>query len=180
MSFLGEMQRVAFSPIAIITHSSKCVRTCVCHCVCVHVYICVSVSLVGGPQKNGLKSIRHFSTICRRQITPSNYIFSNIVAHDLDLLFKVKASNRDQLCRFNMIISKTVTGRANLTIATTKDIIYCPSTCIFRPTFDLSPVQRSRPRSCKCQLKVSILINGSVTANYSVSQPPFRPPSWNL
>ena len=27
---------------------------------------------------------------------------------------------------------------------------------------------------------VSVLINGSVTANYSVSRPPFCPPSWNL
>ena len=28
--------------------------------------------------------------------------------------------------------------------------------------------------------EVSISINGWVTANYSVSQPPFYPPSWNL
>ena len=28
--------------------------------------------------------------------------------------------------------------------------------------------------------KVSILINGGVTSNYSVSRPPFWPPSWNL
>ena len=28
--------------------------------------------------------------------------------------------------------------------------------------------------------EVSILINGGVTANYSVSRPPFCPPSWNL
>ena len=35
-------------------------------------------------------------------------------------------------------------------------------------------------RTIQWKNKVSILINDWVTANYSVSQPPFCPPSWNL
>ena len=63
------MQRIAFSPIAIISLS---VRSCVC------VWVCMCVSHVGGYDENGSDNL------------PSNNVFCGVVAHNLDLLFEGK------------------------------------------------------------------------------------------
>ena len=40
-------------------------------------------------------------------------MFGDLVAHDLDLCFEGKSSNRDNLDRLNVIISRTMRDRAN-------------------------------------------------------------------
>ena len=49
----------------------------------------------------------------------SNNVLGDAVAHDLDLLLKVKDSTRDHFGRLNVIILQTVADRANITIVNT-------------------------------------------------------------
>ena len=54
----------------------------------------------------------------------SNDILDDVVAHDLDLLLKVKDLTRDHLGRLKVIISQTVTDRVNITNAKTYEVSY--------------------------------------------------------
>ena len=65
---------------------------------------------------------------------PSNYIFGDVVAYDFDLFLKFKDSNEDHFSTLNVVISKTVTNRANKSIVDTQEVAYRLSNGNF--TFD--------------------------------------------
>ena len=96
-----------------------CVAVCVCVCVCVCPYVCVCVCHDDGPKKNGINP--PFLPSCRPSKTPSNDVFIDAVTHYIDLLLKVKNSNRDDCGRLKVIIAQTATDRANITIANTQE-----------------------------------------------------------
>ena len=49
--------------------------------------------------------------------TPSNNIFDDILAYDVNIFLKVIDLIRNHVDRLNLIISYTVTGKAKITIA---------------------------------------------------------------
>ena len=77
----------------------------------------VLVCHVGGYEENGLRTICHFFTVCRPQKKQSNNVFGDIVAHDRDLLLKVKDLNRDNFSTLNVVILQRMTDKANITTA---------------------------------------------------------------
>ena len=88
-----------------------CVRLCVfvCGCVCV-----CSVCLVGGPREKST-----IFTILEVIKKPSNDKLIDVVAHDINVLMKVKDWIRDPFSTLKVVISQTVTDRGNVTIAIT-------------------------------------------------------------
>ena len=82
---LIEIQRIAHSPMAFVG---------VCPCVCLFVYVCVSVCirlferLIEGPQEKRLREIRNCFNIMLTIKTPSNNIFGDVVARNINLLFE--------------------------------------------------------------------------------------------
>ena len=92
---------------------------CVCVCVCPYLCVCVCVrvyaSLVNLWKTDlGRSAIFHHLAGHKK---PSNGIFGDVVAHDLDILFESQRdSNQDHFGILNVVISQMVTNRANITI----------------------------------------------------------------
>ena len=86
-SFLGEMQRVAFSPVAIV---GVCVwpvsvYVCVCPNVCVCVCVCMPLLWTSGKLIDINLSFSH-QIVGHKKLF--NEVFGDVVADDLDLVFE--------------------------------------------------------------------------------------------
>ena len=126
-AFLGEMQRVAFSPLPIFGSSVcvcvcmyLCVCLCVCVCVCVCMCLCVCMCVCVRPSicmfrwwtiRKRFKIEPPFCTVLyvvHEKIRPTTYE-ATFLLMTLTYFLKVKDSNRDHFRKLNMVILQTVT-----------------------------------------------------------------------
>ena len=81
-----------FVCVCLCVYVCVCVVVCACACVRIFVCMCVCASVVDNSKMIWEKSVIFHQHVSHKK--PSNDVFGDVVAYDLDLFFKDNGSNR--------------------------------------------------------------------------------------